>query len=259
LADSNNKSHGIFPSFSPLHPELHLGSRIIDNFSDSFSFNLNNKEKNNKFRLLQLDNIVIKSFLSLSTAIVIMDASIKNDITTSILHVYLTNHPVTKILHHAAFVTSTEAELFMIRYGINQACIKENISKIIVIINSIYVAKKIFDTSSHPYQSHAVAILSELHHFFAINQSNSIEFWECSSCLNWNLHKTVDRDSKSFNPSPMYPCKMSWDYCKKKDCNDIINHWKMTFQVSDGRERQFLDLVNDNLNVVEPSYTKGGL
>ena len=48
LVDSNNKSYGIFPSFSPLHPKLFLGSRIIDNFSDHFSFNLNNKEKNDK-------------------------------------------------------------------------------------------------------------------------------------------------------------------------------------------------------------------
>jgi len=52
LVNSNNKSHGIFPFFSPLHPEIFLGSRIIDNFSDHFSFNLNNKEKNDKFQLL---------------------------------------------------------------------------------------------------------------------------------------------------------------------------------------------------------------
>jgi len=32
----------------------------------------------------------------------------------------------------------------------------------------------------------------------------------------------------------------------------------MTFQASDGRERQFLDLVDDNLNIIEPSYIKGG-
>ena len=40
LVDSNNKIYGNFPSFSPLHLELSLGSRIIDNFSDRFSFNL---------------------------------------------------------------------------------------------------------------------------------------------------------------------------------------------------------------------------
>ena len=181
LVDLNNKSYRIFPFFSPLHLEFSPDSRIIDYFSDHFSFNLNNKEKNDKIQLYQLNNIVIELSLFLSTAIIVTDASIKNNITTSISHVHLTNHPVTKTLYHVAFVTSTEAELFMIRCGINQAYTKENMSKIIVITDSIHMAKKIFNTLSYPYQDHVVAILSELHRFFAINQSNSIEFWECSS------------------------------------------------------------------------------
>ena len=106
---------------------------------------------------------------SLFMAIIVMDASIKNDIATSISYIYLSNHLLTKTVHYMAFVTSTEAKLFMIRCGINQACIKENMSKIIVVTNSIYAAKKIFDTVSHPYQSHAVAILSKIHLFFASN------------------------------------------------------------------------------------------
>ena len=32
----------------------------------------------------------------------------------------------------------------------------------------------------------------------------------------------------------------------------------MTFQALDGKGRHFLDLVDDNFNVIEPSYTKGG-
>jgi len=32
----------------------------------------------------------------------------------------------------------------------------------------------------------------------------------------------------------------------------------MTFQASDGKGRQFLDLVDNNLNIIEPAYTKGG-
>ena len=32
----------------------------------------------------------------------------------------------------------------------------------------------------------------------------------------------------------------------------------MTFQVSDGKGRQFIDLVDDNLETIELSYTKGG-
>jgi len=33
----------------------------------------------------------------------------------------------------------------------------------------------------------------------------------------------------------------------------------MTFQASDGKGRQFLDLVDDNLETIELSYTKEGL
>ena len=32
----------------------------------------------------------------------------------------------------------------------------------------------------------------------------------------------------------------------------------MTFQASDGKERQFLNLLDDNLNTIELSYIKGG-
>jgi len=61
LIDSKFKSYGIFPSFSPLDPEFTPGQRIIDNFSDRFSFNLANKkekEKNNH-HAQELDEIVL--------------------------------------------------------------------------------------------------------------------------------------------------------------------------------------------------------
>ena len=119
LVDSDNRLYGIFPSFSPFHPELSLGFRIIDNFSDCFSFNLCIKGKNNKICLQQLDNLVIESFFSHSTAIIVTDASIKNDIATSILHTHIVDSPLVKTLHYVAFVTSTEAELFAIRCSIN--------------------------------------------------------------------------------------------------------------------------------------------
>ena len=44
LVDSNNRVYGTFPSFSPLHPELSPGVRMIDIFSDHFSFNYSNKK-----------------------------------------------------------------------------------------------------------------------------------------------------------------------------------------------------------------------
>jgi len=57
---------------------------------------------------------------------------------------------------------------------------------------------------------------------------------------------------------PAYPCKISWDYCKKTDSDEIINLWKMTFQASDGKSKHFLDLLDDDFNTIEPFYTKDG-
>ena len=94
--------------------------------------------------------------------------------------------------------------------------------------------------------------------FFNSNCDNSIEFWECPSHLKWRFHHDVDKDSKSFHPMPTYSCRISWDYCKKTDSVDIISQWKMTFQASDRKGKHFLDLLDNNFNTIEPSYTKGG-
>ena len=260
IVDSNTKSYGIFPSFSPLDLEFSPGSRIIDNFSNCFSFNLvNKKEKNqSKIRSQELDDMVLRYSSNPHTAIVITDASIKNNTATSISHIHLANHPLIKTVHHASFVTSMEAELFAIRCGINQACSIGNISKIVVVTHSIHMAKKIFDYSSHPFQIHSAAILSELQSFFSSNNSNSIEFWECLSKLRWRFHHNVNKDSKAFSVTPSYPTKLSWDFCKKSNCNKLNKLWKMTFQVLDGKGNHFLELLDDDLNAIKPSYAKGG-
>ena len=85
-----------------------------------------------------------------------------------------------------------------------------------------------------------------------------IEVWECSSYLDWHFHKAVDLEMKASNPIPIYLCKRSWDYSKKTECNDILNIWKMIFQASDGKENQFLDLLDNNSYIIKPSYVKEG-
>ena len=202
--------------------------------------------------------MVLRNSSILNTALVITDASIKYDIATSIAHIHSTNRPLIKTIHHASFITSSEVELFAIRCGINQACLLDNVSKIIVITDSIHVAKKIFNPGLHPLQSHSTTILSNLWTFFTANDSNSIEFWECPSKLKWKLHHEVDKDSKSFVVIPSFPSKTSWEFCKKSDNDDLIKLWKMTFQASNGKGKNFLELLDDDLNVIESSYTKGG-
>jgi len=155
-------------------------------------------------------------------------------------------------------VTSTEAKLFAIRYSINQAFKFNNVLKVIVITNSIHVVKKIFELTVHPYQVQLVAILSDLHKFFICYRNNSIKFWECPSCLKWHLHNEVNKESKTFNPIPLFPSKISWDFSKKSESNDILKVWKMMFQASNLKGNQFLDLLDDDNNTIELSYVKGG-
>ena len=114
-----NRSYECFSSFSPLNSEFSPGSRIIDTFSDCFSFNICDKRNDIKFWAQELDDLTIESSSSPSVTLVASDASIKNNITTSILHIYMVNKLLTRTIHQAVNITSTEAELFAIRYGIN--------------------------------------------------------------------------------------------------------------------------------------------
>jgi len=55
------------------------------------------------------------------STIIVSDISIKNNVVTSIAHIHSYNLPVIKMIHYATNIISTEAELFAIRCGINQA------------------------------------------------------------------------------------------------------------------------------------------
>ena len=87
----------------------------------------------------------------------------------------------------------------------------------------------------------------------------SVEFWECPSHFKWRLHKLVDKESKSFNLLPSLPSKISWDFCRKTDSDNIIDLWKMTFQALDNKEKNFLNLADINNNAIKLLYIKGGL
>jgi len=91
----------------------------------------------------------------------VSNASIKNHITTSISHIHSYNKPIIKTIHRAINITTTEAKLFTICCGINQAVANFNVNYIVIITNSLHTAKRIFDSSVHPYQIHSAAISQE--------------------------------------------------------------------------------------------------
>jgi len=166
--------------------------------------------------------VLESSSLSL-VAIIALDASIKNLVIISIVHIHTYDKPIIKMIHHVVNITSTEAELFAIRCGINQSSCLNNISKIIVITDYIHAVKRIFNPSIHSFQVQSAAILNDIRYFFNRHRDNSIKFWECPSYLKWWLHKEVNKETKEFNLVPLYPCENLWEFSKKCESDNILN------------------------------------
>jgi len=182
----DNRYNEIFLSFDLLNTEFSPSSHIIDVFPSCFSFYPFIKSNDNNLENCahQLNNIAITSLLDHSHALIISVGGIKNNVATSIAYIHVCDRPIIKTIHHAANIISTEAELFTIRCGINQAINLPGISKIVIITNSFYIAKKIFGSFIHSFQVHSATISKELGKFFSANNNNSIAFWECPSHCN---------------------------------------------------------------------------
>jgi len=256
LINANDKYNEFFPSFSFFNDEFIPEKHIVDIFPNHYSFHPHtlNIQKHMK----NLEETTIRTSSNPFSSIVVSDASIKNQVATSISYIHSFNKPIVKTLHRAINVTTAEAELFTIRCGINQAVADPCIKHIIVITNSLHIARKIFESSTHPYQIHSTVISAELREFFSKDSMNHIKFWDCPSKQQWTLHQIVDKETKNLVSIPSFPCKSSWDFYKKSECNSILLQWKMSFQVSYLRGSNFLDLLDDDLHPIEPSYSKGG-
>jgi len=114
-------------------------------------------------------------------------------------------------------------DLFAIWCGINQAVTNPNVKHIVVITDSLHIARKIFDSSTHPYQIHSAAISIELREFFSKDSQNHIKFWNYSSKQQWILHQLVNKETKNIVSTLLFPCKSSWNFCKKSECESILS------------------------------------
>ena len=121
VVNANNHLNGIFPSFNSLNKEFHPGNRLVDSFSDCFSFHKadHSSRESKSLYCSHLDNVVFTVTSDLSTIVIVSNTSIRNSVAMSITHVYSFNNLLKKTLHHTINITIMEAELFAIRYRIN--------------------------------------------------------------------------------------------------------------------------------------------
>ena len=149
LINVDDKCNEFFPSFSFFNDEFIPGKHIVDIFPDCYSFHPHTS--NIQKHIKNLEETTIRASSNPFSSIVVSDASIKNQVTTSISYIHSFNKPIIKTLHKAINVTTAEAELFTIRCSINQAVADPCIKHIIVITDSLHITRKIFESSTHPY------------------------------------------------------------------------------------------------------------
>jgi len=120
ISNTNIYLNGIFPFFNFLNNKFCLGFRLIDFFSSCFLFYKVDHHSNESKKAYwnKLNELVFNTSI---TVVVILDTSIKNNVTTSIAHVHSFNNPLKKMHYHVINITSTETKLlFALRYRINQ-------------------------------------------------------------------------------------------------------------------------------------------
>ena len=204
--NANNRLNRVFSSFDLFNNKFFPRDRLIDIFPSHFSFystNRRNKESI-KVHICKLDEITFQVFLDSKTAMIILDTSIKNQVTAFIVHIHTYNSLVIKMIHYVINVILTKAKLFAIRYSINQATCLSNINWIIVIMDSIHAVKRIFNLLNYSYQIQLLLISKKLRDFFIKDHTNSIEFWNCPSYENWTFYNLVNKETKNFDRKHEY-------------------------------------------------------
>ena len=144
----------------------------------------------------------------MNTILIITNASVKNNVASSILHIHREQN-IAKNIHHTMNITSTLVELFAIRCGINQTIQLQDIDYIIIVIDPILAAWHIFDMSIHLYQLNSITISNDLRVFFNKNSNNMISFWDCLSSNKWPSHLLSNKESKYLKAIPVFSSKYS--------------------------------------------------
>ena len=156
----------------------------------------------------KLNNIYLNVLNNTNTVLIIVDAGVKNNVATTIAHIYRDQTCIKKLYYQAMNILPTEVELFAIRCSINQAVNIPDINYIVIITDAIHAAEKILDSSCYLHQLHTITISYKLKTFFQANPTNSMAFWDCSSNDKWLPYYAINRETKIHTIQPLYPSQV---------------------------------------------------
>ena len=129
------------------------GSRVVNHFSSRISFHSSSSSSDKDFfhYLRNLDCAFKTLQMSSNNITVIANGGVKKShIATVVAHVWF-NNSVTQCLQvNSINITLIEAKLMAIHLGLIPTIEKENIHNIVIITDSIAVARKIFESKVDP-------------------------------------------------------------------------------------------------------------
>ena len=86
-----------------------------------------------------------------------------------------------------------------------------------------------------------------------------ILFWNYSSSDKWSYYLLVNKESKWHKINPILLSKSLWEFSKKEKYDFIIYKYQIYFQISNYKKRNFLNLNNDDNQLLHPTYSKDSI
>ena len=191
IKDVNEYLNSVRNCFNFLYSLFFSGSRVVNYFPNRISFHFYSSLSNKDFyqHLQNLDHAFKVSQISSNNITVIADRGIKKfHIITAVAHIWSDFSVIQCLQVHSINVSSIEAELMAIQTGLIPAIKKNNIYDIIVITDSISIAKKILKSKVNPLQNIFIPIVSAIEVYLKKNSRKKIHFWYCSSKAKWPRH-----------------------------------------------------------------------
>jgi len=156
------------------------GSRVVNHFSSRISFHSSSSSSDEDlfYHLQNLDCAFKTLQMSSNNITIIANGGVKKShIATAVAYVWFDNSVTQRLQVNSINVTSIEAKLMAICLGLIPTIEKENIYDIVIITDSIAVARKIFKSKVDPLQNMFIPVTSAVDSFFRKDSRNKIQFW----------------------------------------------------------------------------------
>ncbi|KJA13751.1 hypothetical protein HYPSUDRAFT_209278 [Hypholoma sublateritium FD-334 SS-4] len=132
-------------------------------------------------------------------------------------------------------------------------------TRIVIFADHITSAKKALDPSVHSGQGHSLAVCHALLVWFAADPLNTLEFYDCPSKAEWDVHHEVHQFLLGLPPVPGLWPRMTLHLLRKYATDRCNTEWRqLFFRNPTFAGWQFLQLLDLDNNFIKPSYLKGG-